>query len=166
MKIPANRILDTSKKQPRRTHSTPGRVSKKPQTVKTQAGDLGVSVFCGSFLKRKFHIFFDKKLASQGVLTSCANRRTNVPLYAYAFGLLGFGAPLTSDSLSKNTFSTDCSPLRNTEGGLIHRCCVHSLTSHLMGSLYRRSPKESIFIPVQTKIRQSAQLKFGGRLWW
>ena len=77
------------------------RVSKKPQTVKTQAGDLGFSVFCGSFLKRKFHIFFDKRLASQGVLTSCANRRTNVPLYAYAFGLLGFGAPLTSDNLSK-----------------------------------------------------------------
>ena len=87
--------------------ATAPRVSKKPQTVKTQADDLGFPVFCGSFLKRKFHIFFDKKLASQGVLTSCANRRTNVPLYAYAFGLLGFGAPLTSDSLSKNTFSTD-----------------------------------------------------------
>ena len=43
-------------------------------------------------------------LASQGILTSCANRRSTVPMYADAFGLLGLTASLTSVSLSKNKF--------------------------------------------------------------
>ena len=45
-----------------------------------------------------------KMLALQSILTSCANRRTSVPMYADAFGLLVFGAPLTSASLSKKSF--------------------------------------------------------------
>ena len=38
----------------------------------------------------------EEKLALQAILTCCANRTTNVPMYAYAFGLLVFGALLTS----------------------------------------------------------------------
>ena len=43
-------------------------------------------------------------LASQGILTYCTNRRSTVPMYADAFGLLGLTASLTSVSLSKNKF--------------------------------------------------------------
>ena len=43
-------------------------------------------------------------LASQGILTYCANRRSTVPMYADAFGLLVLTASLTSGSLSKNLF--------------------------------------------------------------
>ena len=43
-------------------------------------------------------------LASQGILTYCANRRSTVPMYADAFGLLVLTASLTSVSLSKNKF--------------------------------------------------------------
>ena len=35
-------------------------------------------------------------LAVQAILPYCANRRTTVPMYADAFGLLVFGALLTS----------------------------------------------------------------------
>ena len=35
-------------------------------------------------------------LASQGILTYCANRRSTVPMYADAFGLLVLTASLTS----------------------------------------------------------------------
>ena len=55
----------------------------------------------------KSELLKDKKLALQGVLTSIANGRTTVPLYAYAFRLLGFGPSLTSGSLSKRSFLTD-----------------------------------------------------------
>ena len=44
----------------------------------------------------------------QGVLTYCANGRTTVPMYAYAARLLVFGVSLTSVTLSKIIFLTDC----------------------------------------------------------
>ena len=47
-----------------------------------------------------------KKLATQGVLTYCANQRTTVPMYADAFGLLVLPALVTSASLSKTSFLT------------------------------------------------------------
>ena len=46
-------------------------------------------------------------LATQGVLTYCTNRRSTVPMYADAFGLLVLTASLTSFSLSKTSFLTD-----------------------------------------------------------
>ena len=54
-----------------------------------------------------YHLTFTPRKACKAtVLTCCANRTTNVPMYAYAFGLLAFGAPLTSVSLSKGSFLT------------------------------------------------------------
>ena len=38
----------------------------------------------------------EEKLAQQAILTYCANRTTNVPMYADAFGLLVFRPSLTS----------------------------------------------------------------------
>jgi hypothetical protein len=85
------------------------------QSVKKAPNRQNVSLSVWVFLFRKdkpnntdFQTFSHKKLAARGVLTYCANRMTTVPLYAYAFGLLVFGAPLTSVSLSKKSFLTDC----------------------------------------------------------
>jgi hypothetical protein len=60
-------------------------VSKNPQTVKTQVIN-GLGILCTYGLKEKkvFKIFAEEKLASQGVLTCCANGWTTVPLYANA----------------------------------------------------------------------------------
>ena len=87
------------------------------QSVKKAPNRQNVSLSVWAFLCRKekpnhtdFQTFSPKKLAVWGVLTYCANRMTTVPLYAYAFGLLVFGAPLTSVSLSKKSFLTDCIP--------------------------------------------------------
>ena len=71
---------------------------KEAQTVKTKLKN-------GRKHSLNFHIVNNddsqllrpKKLALQDVLTYCANRRTNVPMYADAFGLLVFGVSLTSD---------------------------------------------------------------------
>jgi hypothetical protein len=82
-------------------------VKKAPNRQNAKHDGLGVCVFKDSLGKWKFRILSHKELATQGVLTSCANRMTNVPVYAFAFGLLGFGTFLTSASLSKNSFSTN-----------------------------------------------------------
>ena len=67
---------------------------KEAQTVKTKLKN-------GRKHSLNFHIvntddsqlFRPKKFALQNVLTYCANRRTSVPMYADAFGLLVFGLP-------------------------------------------------------------------------
>ena len=46
----------------------------------------------------------EKRLASQGVLTYCANRTLPYPMYADGFGLLVFGALVTSVSFVKKEF--------------------------------------------------------------
>ena len=49
-----------------------------------------------------------KMLALQGILTYCAIRPLPYHLYADEGGLLVLSAPLTSASLSKISFLTDC----------------------------------------------------------
>ena len=93
------------------------------QSVKKAPNRQNARLSVWSFLYREdkpnnkdFLTFSHKKLAAQGVLTYCANRMTTVPLYAYAFGLLVFGAPLTSVSLSKNKFFDRLRTARRNSG--------------------------------------------------
>ena len=81
---------------------------KRPKPSKRRQNGLGLSL-SGHIGEKtiKSELLKDKKFALQGVLTSIANGRTTVPLYAYAFRLLGFGPSLTSGSLSKKSFLTD-----------------------------------------------------------
>ena len=67
---------------------------KEAQTVKTKLKIVRKQPFdlCISNTE-DLQLFRPKKLALQDVLTYCANRRTSVPTYADAFGLLVFGLP-------------------------------------------------------------------------
>ena len=82
-------------------------------------------------------------LASQGILTYCANRRSTIPMYADAFGLLVLTASLTSGSLSKNKF------FGQTEGparaGLFAVMDVYLAESSVLSlMIYRGRPLTSI----------------------
>ena len=59
--------------------------------------DLGLLFLFNYLYNKLLQYMAEEKLALQAILTCCANRTTNVPMYAYAFGLLAFGPSLPSD---------------------------------------------------------------------
>ncbi len=83
------------------------RVSKNRQTAKMQATVFGWRWRATAFRQQALRAPRCRGLALQGILTYCANRVLPYSMYADGRGLLVFGAPLTSASLSKNTFLTD-----------------------------------------------------------